>query len=521
MLDFEAAKGVILGHKLEQVEAFNEMPESHAAVDLANLTTAGLIKACDHFAKIAKLNPVLAESMAEKVVESKKQELEMIQNGMDDKAVKSQKFAAMRDRLRQKTEKKQKAEVKNDISSNSLTIDTDTLQIQDSIIEQRISVAVSVKNIYRITELDKQDEPPELQIDKRALPKVVNNKKLLVLEQTDQQPVTLSESSPRTKPDTEQKTVKIVETVETLETLEQDNVTVQKIAQDALEKIQATEERVITEEPLTPIMLMYAANIVDDQFKYQEFDGVKPDINSVENEIEYDLEPRNLDINEVAEMSISEIELLDIYQELESIILEQIETDDLVYEATDDFSALIYNDNVSSRVFKDFDEFVSTQPIVDKPPKVSEIQAIANDQPLEQTILQVSNALSEVDFELEPDNELKVSIEALQEIIQLSRQNGDGCPILTQEITKQLIRLIHLLGYEKPEEVLYTFVSSRSYVFLWQSIEYIVNIEKKSEQSLGEGTYLAMNIDNDVMSKIVKYIFGLVGASNTSVITAS
>jgi hypothetical protein len=85
-----------------RAEALPEMSDLHIAVDSKKLTKAGLIKACPYFAEIAAKNPVLADSMAERTVQSYGQGVAMREAGLDEAAIKSQQWAAMRARRKEK-----------------------------------------------------------------------------------------------------------------------------------------------------------------------------------------------------------------------------------------------------------------------------------------------------------------------------------------------------------------------------------------------------------------------------------
>lgn len=214
-------------------------------------------------------------------------------------------------------------------------------------------------------------------------------------------------------------------------------------------------------------------------------------------------------------------EVVSTYDELITIINEQREFADMAIGITEDLFLAVDNDVDTSHAYQDFETFVSTQPVTEVPMSLEDVRIQANEQPLEQTISQVVATISqETNIHIsESSQELAQVIAELREIVLSYSENGEAYPQLTPEITEQLIRLLRFVGYEKPSDALTQCVSTHGYLFLWQAIEYVVNQEKMTELGIWGATVVAVKNDEDIKSRVAKFLFGLIGVLNAEPVT--
>ncbi len=130
-----------------------------------------------------------------------------------------------------------------------------------------------------------------------------------------------------------------------------------------------------------------------------------------------------------------------------------------------------------------FEAFIMTQP---KPEVVLDFETIkntANEQPLEVGLVQLALLLEEVT----PDTEaLIIMVKELSDSFVVPAHESGGQPDairITPEITKNLLALLRLIGYENPGKVLLEFVSRYDLEFLVQAIRYLAQLTNQANRA--------------------------------------
>lgn len=139
-------------------------------------------------------------------------------------------------------------------------------------------------------------------------------------------------------------------------------------------------------------------------------------------------------------------------------------------------------------IVKDFETFIAEQPPVEELITLELIQRQANDQPLEQTFIQLTELLANIaEGESTKPKQFKLS-EILQEIestlhaCYINRETEESKLQITPEMTEKLLVLLCSLGYEHPREVLVEFVRQYSLAFLLQALQHMCQLNSKENR---------------------------------------
>lgn len=165
----------------------------------------------------------------------------------------------------------------------------------------------------------------------------------------------------------------------------------------------------------------------------------------------------------------------------------------------------------------DFETFIDEQPVTEEPITLEVIQEqIANEQPLEQTFVQLAqhlkNNLHEAQDTAKPSDEdtpalseLEVELNAiLQEIVEIlptvysiNKETQEKRINITPEMTQKLLMLLRSIGYQNPRDALIEFVQLRGLTFLFQAIQCMcqLNHEKNRKEFLTK--VLTLTSDNN------------------------
>ncbi len=174
-----------------------------------------------------------------------------------------------------------------------------------------------------------------------------------------------------------------------------------------------------------------------------------------------------------------------------------------------------------------FAEFIDAQPQPIEP--IDDIEIIkvnANEQPLEETLVQLASYLSEVSEENEESSiQLEVSedIAAIRhllqdinkEFIKLSEANPGKTETVrvTPDITQKLLDLLRVVGYQNPQEALVSFVSKHGFEFLPQAISYLYQLTNEDNQKelwhYSIPTFSTMMAEEPLSVRLGRSIFGL------------
>lgn len=127
----------------------------------------------------------------------------------------------------------------------------------------------------------------------------------------------------------------------------------------------------------------------------------------------------------------------------------------------------------------DFEALVAVQPAEGEPIALEVIQEQADEQPLEQTLLQLVEHLSG-SVEAQGQDALREAIYEVEAALPACYATGETGEIklqVTPEMIEKLLILLRALGYQHPSEALLRFVAKYDVAFLLQALEYICRLD--------------------------------------------
>jgi hypothetical protein len=134
-----------------------------------------------------------------------------------------------------------------------------------------------------------------------------------------------------------------------------------------------------------------------------------------------------------------------------------------------------------------FEAFIVSQNAPEDVPDIETITAQANDQPLEETLMQLAFCLSEASEGLEePSEESQSAQQLLKDVKDILHQlitvesNVEQAeqPRLTPDLTQKLLLLLGTIGYHDPQAALLEFVEQHNFEYLVQAIGYLGQLSK-------------------------------------------
>lgn len=178
----------------------------------------------------------------------------------------------------------------------------------------------------------------------------------------------------------------------------------------------------------------------------------------------------------------------------------------------------------------DFAIFIAEQPEVEEVVPLETMIEQADEQPLEQTFVQLARYLSDTlqenqdTAEASDDDMLELSdkyVEVraiLQDIAEIlparysvNEETQDQRLPITPEMTQNLLLLLRSLGYEQPREVLIEFVRLHRLAFLLQALQYMcqLNNEENRQEFYVQSTTYAPSDDGTARLRLGKVLLGL------------
>jgi hypothetical protein len=168
----------------------------------------------------------------------------------------------------------------------------------------------------------------------------------------------------------------------------------------------------------------------------------------------------------------------------------------------------------------DFAELVATKPQPEEAPDIETIIAGANNQTLEETLVQLSFYLTEADQAAESSGieaVLKEVVAALphRSIGYANQENEEDRTAVTPELTRKLLVLLRAVGYDDPQEVLVEFVRQHDFEFLLQAIRYLYQLiddnNRPEFSPIRTLNFTAMKVDEPLIARlgqaIMQYFF--------------
>ncbi len=267
------------------------------------------------------------------------------------------------------------------------------------------------------------------------------------------------------------------------------------------------------------------AYIVDDELEYtaEFYDTSEPSEHIPQLAIES--EPVVVDISSQVETEkneqleqLFEPETLETYQRLAVLTIdEEVSAVTLPNTTPIETNTLIELETRTETVaVTDFETFIAAQLTSEAPLNFGVIQEQANEQPLEQTIIQLVELLSEPWEETE-----RASLWAIMQEIEMAlpacyvRQEGTETgpkPQITPEMTEKLLILLRALGYQNPKEELVNFVTKYGLAFLLQALEYMSQLcdDDSRQEFLVASTNTTIANDDSARLRLGKVLFGLI-----------
>ena len=161
-----------------------------------------------------------------------------------------------------------------------------------------------------------------------------------------------------------------------------------------------------------------------------------------------------------------------------------------------------------------FEDFVVSHAKPEAAPAIETIIAAANEQPLEETFVQLSFYLAETPS----DAEHPVLRKTLQELAELVSPDSDDAALeeevaITPQLTQQLLTLLRAVGYDNPREVLLAFVQERNFEFLVQAVRHLsqlCNDDNRHELLHKQAAMLVATSDASLAARLGGAILSLI-----------
>lgn len=446
----------------DTAEVLQEMPGSHIDVDPATMTTKGLMKTCDYFAQLAAKNPKLARTQAKQAITALKEDNALRKNGMESSALKSKKFASLRDRHREKIKPQQKLEPKQKptLGQTPNTPVSVSLRAESEIRVPEVKVLATAEATPYIDPSDINIIPPQLLFAELQVSST-NYKQIL-------KPQELGTDFPKAK-DTNNE--------------QPSNAVVKNVLR------QADEPEVSSLEP-------YAENSKPVALKANEVTV-------------FEEQPMNVQAEE-----LSENELVSVYWEPSTLDVLEQNLPDISDETNIDQADNSSETTAEALEKSESEQLIETFLSVYSEPNTSSTEEVKDqaDQPVtHEKVVQVSEELFQDTYLAENPQEIEeVRVELLKLVLE-SGVKGEATPELTPDVAEQFIALLRIYGYEDPHDVLVQYVSTYGYVFWLQMIEDLVDQEKLAEQGNVSSAKTVAKSDQDISTRLTKFLFGLIG----------
>lgn len=163
----------------------------------------------------------------------------------------------------------------------------------------------------------------------------------------------------------------------------------------------------------------------------------------------------------------------------------------------------------------EFEIFLAEQPSAELPITLAAIQEKSNEQPLEQTLAQLAELLSE--FGNEPEyTELAKDVQDITDVLPACfitlEDTHEQRVEITPGMTSKLLTLLRFLGYEEPGETLVAMTRKYGLAFLMQALGYLNQLKHaENRQEFTTTVISSVSPDEDNLRlRMGKAIFGLI-----------
>ena len=199
---------------------------------------------------------------------------------------------------------------------------------------------------------------------------------------------------------------------------------------------------------------------------------------------------RSTDLAEVVVLSKPETvfddEVMDTFEQLLELVygeLAEIYTPELEQHAESaeliDNQVIFMNPETPEPIEPNaFEEFVASFPKPEVTRDLDTIVAEANEQTLEETLVQLSLYLAEVPPDAGNPPVIQKALRGLAELVSRSGDNVAEAEkvAITPELTLKLLTLLRVVGYDNPQEVLLAFVKEHDFEFLLSAIRHLYQL---------------------------------------------
>lgn len=172
-------------------------------------------------------------------------------------------------------------------------------------------------------------------------------------------------------------------------------------------------------------------------------------------------------------------ETVETYKQL-AALAESSEIEDLEESETiADDASTNHSRGIETKI-ADFESFMTSRPQSNEVPSLEIIAEHANEQPLEQTLMELTDHLSQIE-EIPEKAEVYKIIAELRQLLPARPEpapssESDIKPKITPEITTKTLSLLRSLGYKEPGKVLVTFVSKYGENFFIEALDYVCQL---------------------------------------------
>lgn len=152
----------------------------------------------------------------------------------------------------------------------------------------------------------------------------------------------------------------------------------------------------------------------------------------------------------------------------------------------------------------DFETYIKSKPATEEPMTIELIQECAEQQPLEQTLVQLVEYLNEANDKPELSvvskimQEIKTELPACRNIDEAEHVSTK----ITPELTDKLLKLLRILGYENPTQTLVGFVAQYDLASLLQALEYIGQLQNAHGRHESISASLTTNLNDDDTTRL-------------------
>lgn len=460
-----------------------DKPDSHPHIDAETITKDGLIKACSFFAEAAKRNPQLADAQAERAITVVKEDAALREKGLDGEAIKSQKWASMRDRHKEKTQTEQ--------PETAITKQIDPLeQTQIRLDQETVTVSITA-------ETPRREEQVREVIDEMSL-RIPAVESIITLNAASEEERIEQETVHRHHQDELAEVVTMVP-ADVSDIIEKGQATTsvsEALAEDGME----VHAHISTDEETAPEHLQFFSDV--EIFDLAEGPSL-PSTDSIEAASTY------------TEIAPSVVETV-------APIIFEVKKIDMIPEEYEPETTEVYTELIASMpsetmviVIEDIPELpaVYKAETTAEPVTLEIIQEKASLQPLEETLQQFIQFVAETkDPETHPEiGEILQAIETALYKHEPYSIEGKKSIVVTPELALHLMTLLRLLGYEEPKEVLADYLNTHGLESLLRALITACSLySNELTKEVLTPSVIASIDDQSVRERVAKLIFGLI-----------